>query len=249
MSNLKGFTPKAKEAVSSSIAKACALGHIEIGSEHILLGILSIDEGAACNILALRGINIKNTTELIIKYQGQGKQTILDGNDLTQCAARILENSCREAKRFGSLYVDTEYILIALLKERQAFAREIINDLGADANELLSSLQDVVRSRNNTPFKEEKATQKAIKTPTLDKFSKDLTALASGGLLDPVIGRDKEIESVIEILTRRQKNNPVLIGEAGVGKTAVAEGLAIKISNGNIPFRLKNKREIGRAHV
>ena len=142
MSNLKGFTPKAKEAVASSIAKACALGHKEIGSEHILLGLLSVDEGCAYNLLTLRGINVRNATELIIKYQGQGKQTILDGNDLTQCAARILSGSAEEARRYHSSYVGTEHILIALLKERQSCGREIIKDLGTDTDELLFVLQN-----------------------------------------------------------------------------------------------------------
>lgn len=244
MSDLKGFAIGAKQAIANSIAKACALGHNHIGSEHLLLGILSVDEGCAYNILTLRGVTGNRVTELIIKYQGQGKPTVLDKNSLSECAFRILQNSALEAKNSDSAFVGTEHMLMAVLKEKESTAVEIIKSLELDPKELLKTLQSTSMAQKEFGFEREQKTanSKQVKTPTLDRFSKDLTFLALNGKLDPVIGREKEIESVIEILTRRQKNNPILVGEAGVGKTAVAEALAQRIADGTVPSPLKDKR-------
>ncbi len=244
MSDLKGFAIGAKQAIANSIAKACALGHNHIGSEHLLLGILSVDEGCAYNILTLRGVTVNRVTELIIKDQGQGKPTILNKDSLSECALKILQNSALDAKSSGCTMVGTEHMLTALLKEKESSASEILVKLGINTDELLKNVQNTAKAQKDFGIeKEQKASNaKVIKTPTLDRFSKDLTLLAQNGKLDPVIGRDKEIESVIEILTRRQKNNPILIGEAGVGKTAVAEALAQRIADSTIPPSLKDKR-------
>ena len=244
MSDLRGFAIGAKQAIANSIAKACALGHNHIGSEHILLGILSVDEGCAYNLLTLRGVTGNRVTELIIKYEGQGRPTVLNKDSLSECALKILQNSASEAKNSDCSFVGTEHMLMALLKEKESSAVEIIEKLGLNSEELLKTIQNTSKAQKEFGVEKDQkaASSKQIKTPTLDRFSKDLTLLALNGKLDPVIGRDKEIESVIEILIRRQKNNPILIGEAGVGKTAVAEALAQRIAEGSVPSALKDKR-------
>ncbi|MEG2144449.1 MAG: Clp protease N-terminal domain-containing protein, partial [Oscillospiraceae bacterium] len=212
MNGLKGFTPKAKEAVTNAIAKACALGHNHIGSEHLLIGLLSVTQGAAFVALTIRGISAGNITDLLISTAGQGQQTILKSEDLTPICHRILENAAINARESGVTMVGTEHILIALLREKESCAVDFLKQSKCDTNALLKSL--VESASRQSSFMYEKSTKpvqnKNIKTQTLDRFSKDLTVLAQTGKLDPVIGREKEISRVVEVLSRRQKNNPCL---------------------------------------
>ena len=246
MNGLKGFTPKAKEAVANAIAKACALGHNHIGSEHILLGLLSVGQGCAYTALTLKGITCDKATELVIKYSGQGQQTVLEADDFTPMGMKILNASATDAKARGCIMVGTEHILIAILREKECCGYEILLNLGCDPTTLYISLTESIKPTQDFSFEKvnRQMPPKQVKTQTLDRFSKDLTLLASQNRLDPVIGRDKEIQRVIEILARRQKNNPCLIGEAGVGKTAIAEGLAQKIYCRDVPEALFDKRVV-----
>lgn len=243
------FTERAGRALNLALESARELGHGYIGSEHILLGLLREEVGIAAKALQKKGVTLQKVVSSIMEIIGSGVPSIVTPQDMTPRSKKILEISFFEARNLGHNYVGTEHILLAILKEGDSKAVEILESIGCNASELYDEL---IASLSNEPMGAgspasargtvKKNAKTGADTPTLNQFSRDLTNLAREGRIDPVIGRDKEIERVIQILSRRTKNNPVLIGEPGVGKTAIAEGLARKIVAGAIPENLKDKR-------
>lgn len=243
MYRFTNFTQKANDVLNLAIKAAENFGHNYVGTEHILVGLLKEGTGVGALILNEKGVTLDKIENLIEENIGVGNPTRLSPNDFTPRAKRIIEISFQIARGMLNSFVGTEHILIALLRESDSSAVKFLNALNFDEESLL---EDVGASlgkadsqfRNNSP----KNKKGKSSTPTLDEFGKDLTELAGQGKIDPVIGRDKEIERVIQILSRRTKNNPCLIGEPGVGKTAIAEGLALKIVKDEVPELLAGKK-------
>ena len=245
--NFNGFTQKANEALNLAISSAELMGHTYIGSEHILLGILKGGSGVASTILVKNNITAEKIEDLIVKTIGKGNVTNLSPDYFTQRAKKAIEVATNGAFNLNKKQVGTEHLLIGILSENDNYAIRFINKLGVDVAFLTSAALNaagVSNEYNGNSNYENKNENKNSKTPTLEKFGRDLTEAAKNGKIDPVIGRSDEIERVIQILCRRQKNNPCLIGEPGVGKTAIAEGLALKISQNDVPEILLNKRVV-----
>jgi ATP-dependent Clp protease ATP-binding subunit ClpC len=250
MYKFNGFTDKANAALNFAIESAQDFGHTYIGSEHLLIGILREGSGVAADVLQNKGINAEKVEEALAASVGKGSRTELTPDHLTPRAKRIIEMAIAVSRSMGNNFVGTEHLLISILREGDNYAVRFLSELGADCSSLLSDTLKAsgahyeegseTASAGSTPSGQ----KKSGKTPTLDQYGRDLTEAARSGKLDPVIGRAKEIERIIQILTRRTKNNPCLIGEPGVGKTAVAEGLAIKIAENEVPELLKDKRVI-----
>ena len=244
--NFNGFTEKANAALNLAIKGAQMLGHTYIGSEHLLLGLLRVGSGTAADMLISKGIT-EDKIEAILKQEiGEGNPVSLTPDYFTPRAKRVLETAVSASKSREKGFVGTEHILLGILSEGDNFAVRFLGEMGVDVAQLTDEVMKSVGLKSDD-FNQSKATDKSNKdkkTPTVDKFGRDLTAEAKKGNLDPVIGRSEEIDRVIQILCRRTKNNPCLIGEPGVGKTAIAEGLALKIANKEAPEVLNNKRII-----
>ena len=250
MYRFNGFTEKANNALNYSIESAENFGHTYVGSEHILFGLLKEGTGVAAVVLSELGINDSELENIIRTEIGVGSRTSLNTDDFTPRTKRILQMAVMQAATLGHNYVGTEHLLIAIIEESDSYAVRFLNEMGTSAKAILEKLsstmgdyeaEDVKFSQNGGAGHKPGVNSKS-KTKTLDQFGRDLTALASSGAIDPVIGREEEIQRVIQILSRRTKNNPCLIGEPGVGKTAVAEGLALKIVSRDVPEILKDKR-------
>ncbi|MFB8787850.1 MAG: ATP-dependent Clp protease ATP-binding subunit [Potamolinea sp.] len=235
------FTEKAIKVIMLAQEEARRLGHNFVGTEQILLGLIGEGTGVAAKVLKSMGVNLKDARIEVEKIIGRGSGFVAVEIPFTPRAKRVLELSLEEARQLGHNYIGTEHLLLGLIREGEGVAARVLENLGVDLTKVRTQ---VIRMLGETAEVTSGASQGRTKTPTLDEFGSNLTVMASEGKLDPVVGRAKEIERVIQILGRRTKNNPVLIGEPGVGKTAIAEGLAQRIANNDVPDILEEKRVV-----
>lgn len=235
------FTEKAIKVIMLAQEEARRLGHNFVGTEQILLGLIGEGTGVAAKVLKSMGVNLKDARIEVEKIIGRGSGFVAVEIPFTPRAKRVLELSLEEARQLGHNYIGTEHLLLGLIREGEGVAARVLENLGVDLSKVRTQ---VIRMLGETAEVSTGGSQGRTKTPTLDEFGSNLTQMASEGKLDPVVGRQKEIERVIQILGRRTKNNPVLIGEPGVGKTAIAEGLAQRIANNDIPDILEEKRVV-----
>src|SRR6188508_1538852 len=228
---MNNFTPRAQQVLALARKEADRFNHNYVGTEHLLLGLIKLGQGVAVNVLQKMGLDLETVRMEVEKQVGSGPETKMVGNvPYTPRVKKVLALAGKEAKALNHSYVGTEHILLGLLREGEGVAARVLKNLEVD----------IERTRNEIL----KELDPNFKTPALRAFGRDLTELAKKGEIDPVIGRQSEIERVIQVLCRRTKNNPVLIGEAGVGKTAIVEGLAQEVASGNVPVLLRDKKVI-----
>jgi ATP-dependent Clp protease ATP-binding subunit ClpC len=239
MSMWEPFTERARRSIVLAQEEAQRLGNNYIGTEHILLGIISEGESLAAKVLESLGVNLAKVRQEVEAIVGRGGQTVQQEMVFTPRAKRVIELAFEEARQLNHNYIGTEHLLLGLIREGEGVAARVLTNLGVDPAKVRVQTTSLLGAEGQPPAPKGKG-----KTPTLDAYGRDLTQLARDGKLDPVIGRNLEIERVIQILSRRTKNNPALIGEPGVGKTAIAEGLAQRVVKGDIPEPLRDKRVI-----
>ena len=237
------FTSRVQKVIRFSKEEAMRLGHDYIGTEHLLLGILKEGEGIAVKILKNLNMELEKLKQRLEEASGPAGGMMTLGNlPLSKRAEKVLKITYLEAKNFKSDIIGTEHLLLSLLKEKEGLAAQVLMSFNVDYNVVYNELKNILEGKPSMSYSSPQSSSQKVKTPALDHFGRDLTALATQGKLDPIIGRDRIIERVAQILSRRKKNNPVLIGEPGVGKTAVAEGLALRIISKKVPRVLHNKR-------
>ncbi len=247
MYKFTGFSAKANNAINFAVLTAEQMGHTFVGSEHLLLGLLRENTGAAAMLLGQKGLRYEDAAAGLLERVGRGMLSTLSPGDLTARCKRILENALLEARISGQSLAGTEHILLSLIHEPDCGGLKLLEESPVNCPSLEKLLRDVITAdlRGELAGRSRGTSSRApARTGNLDKYGRDLTDLARMNRLDPVIGRDKEIQRVIQILSRRTKNNPCLIGETGVGKTAIVEGLAQRIAQGNVPGDLLGCRVV-----
>ncbi|HEV2878144.1 MAG TPA: ATP-dependent Clp protease ATP-binding subunit [Candidatus Eremiobacteraceae bacterium] len=240
MSMWEPFTERARRSIVLAQEEAQRLGNNYIGTEHILLGIISEGESLAAKVLETLGVNLAKVRAEVEAIVGRGGQTVQQEMVFTPRAKRVIELAFEEARQLNHNYIGTEHLLLGLIREGEGVAARVLTNLGVDPAKVRVQTTSLLGAETQT----QSTAKGKSKTPTLDAYGRDLTQLAREGKLDPVVGRATEIERVIQILSRRTKNNPALIGEPGVGKTAIAEGLAQRVISGDVPEPLRDKRVI-----
>ncbi|MEC8190167.1 MAG: Clp protease N-terminal domain-containing protein, partial [Verrucomicrobiota bacterium] len=253
MEPMNNFTPRAQQVLALARKEADRFHHNYVGTEHLLLGLINLGQGVAVNVLQKMGLDLQTVRSAVEKQVGTGPESKPSGNiPYTPRVKKVLALAGKEAKALNHSYVGTEHILLGLLREGEGVAARVLKSLDVDIdrcrNEILSELDpnfsgepEEASAGASSSSDDEK---KESKSPALKAFGRDLTELAVKGEMDPVVGRKDEIRRMIQILCRRTKNNPVLIGEAGVGKTALVEGLAQEIASGSVPEILSDKRVV-----
>src|SRR6202140_903755 len=237
MSMWEPFTERARRSIVLAQEEAQRLGNNYIGTEHILLGIISEGESLAAKVLETLGVNLAKVRQEVEAIVGRGGQTVQQEMVFTPRAKRVIELAFEEARQLNHNYIGTEHLLLGLIREGEGVAARVLTNLGVDPAKVRVQTTSLLGAEGQPPAPKGKS-----KTPTLDAYRRDLTPLARENKLDPVIGRANEIERVIQILSRRTKNNPALIGEPGVGKTAIAEGLAQRVIKSEVPELLRDRR-------